>query len=203
MVNVSTGRSAGTYATAKAVTACCVDPNGASLFVADGSGYITSLRLLANGELGRGPRRNIKAVAWSLEHKVWYHQGQQDQLLLASCNDNTAKVFTVSGGSSSSSSRGELAPLNTLPLSGKKNPVRAKFCPLLSTSVHPCVVTGGEDTNIYIYDVSRKDRKPINKLQAHSGVVHDVDWSYDEMLLASCDSLGMVYIWKRVLEVSI
>lgn len=198
---MSTGRSASTYATGKAVTACCIDPNGGSLFVADESGYISSLKLLANGSIGRSTRRNIKAVAWSLEHKVWYHQGKQDQLILASCNDNTAKVFTISGGGNGAI--GELAPLNTLPLSSKKNLVRAKFCPLLSTSVHPCIVTGGEDTNIYIYDVSRKDRKPINKLQAHSGVVHDVDWSYDEMLLATCDSLGMVYIWKRVLEVTI
>ena len=197
---MSTGRSSSTFATGKAVTACCIDPNGSSLFVADESGYITSLKLLANGTLGRSLRRNIKAVAWSLEHKVWYHQGQQDQLLLASCNDSTAKVFTITPVSGTA---GELVPMNTLPLSSRKNLVRAKFCPLLSTSVHPCIVTGGENTNIYIYDVSRKDRKPINKLQAHSGVVHDVDWSYDEMLLATCDSLGMVYIWKRILEVTI
>ena len=200
VVNVSTGRSSSTFSTAKPITSICIDPTGSSLFVSDESGYITTLRLHSNGALGRSIRRNIKAAAWSLEHKVWYHQGRQDQLLLAACNDNTAKVFTITPVSGAA---GDLAVMNTLPLSSRRDLVKAKFCPLLSTSVHPCVVTGGEDTNIYIYDVSRKDRKPINKLQAHSGVVHDVDWSYDEMLLATCDSLGMLYIWKRVLDVTI
>lgn len=37
----------------------------------------------------------------------------------------------------------------------------------------------------------------VSVLQGHMAPVVDVSWSFDEMLLASCDCDGAVIIWKR------
>lgn len=48
-----------------------------------------------------------------------------------------------------------------------------------------CVVSGGEDGRVYLYDIETGAQ--VNTLQGHSCPVLDVSWNYDESLLASCD----------------
>lgn len=79
-----------------------------------------------------------------------------------------------------------------------KNTVRSSFCPLISLRDGACVVTGGEDSKIRIFDVMRIDKPCINELQGHSAPVLDVSWNYEESLLASCDTSGTVIVWKRI-----
>ncbi len=77
-----------------------------------------------------------------------------------------------------------------------KEQIRSQFCPLLLGD-GVCVASGSEDMSVYIYDVLRDNPVCINALQGHSGVVYDVSWNADESILASCDSTGMVILWKR------
>ena len=59
------------------------------------------------------------------------------------------------------------------------------------------VVTGSEDMCVYFFDVEREQKQCLNKLQGHSAPVLDVCFNYDESMLASCDSQGLVIVWKR------
>ena len=79
-----------------------------------------------------------------------------------------------------------------------KGKVQAHFCPLIPTDRNgACIVSGSEDMTIYIYDVTKQNKPVINKLMGHSSAVLDVSWNYDESILASCDSSGLVIFWKR------
>ncbi|KAK9865264.1 hypothetical protein WJX84_008035 [Apatococcus fuscideae] len=78
--------------------------------------------------------------------------------------------------------------------------LRAAMCPMLQVQTPEYVTMGGEDTSVYIYDISmqhHKGAKVVNKLQGHMAPVLDVAWSSNEMLLASCDCDGVVIVWKR------
>lgn len=91
------------------------------------------------------------------------------------------------------------------PLKNKKGQMQAMFCPLTTPTGSTCLVTGGQDGSIRIYDtLNAKISKPINVFQGswylttgHSAAVYDVAWSFDESLLASCDQTGTVIVWKR------
>ena len=48
------------------------------------------------------------------------------------------------------------------------------------------MVSGGEDGSVYFFDV--ESGTLVNKLQGHSNPVLCVCWTYDESLLASCDT---------------
>lgn len=197
VVNFSTGRAASSIVTGGAVRSLAFDAAGNFLFTSDDSGTLTTFKVSPNGILQALFKREIGTVAWSLEFKGWYHSGKYLPMLLAACKDSSAKVFRVG-----SKPVGEVMLERALPMNCSKQPIRAKFCPLLATRPSACIVTGGEDCCLYIYDLGRRDVKPINKLQGHGATVHDVSWSYDETLLASCAADGTVYIWKRVLQVS-
>jgi len=43
--------------------------------------------------------------------------------------------------------------------------------------------------------------KNINELRGHGHPVLDVAWNYDETILVSADSAGIVIAWKRVKQV--
>ena len=47
-------------------------------------------------------------------------------------------------------------------------------------------MSGGEDGSVYFFDV--ESGTLVNKLQGHSNPVLCVCWTYDESLLASCDT---------------
>ena len=48
------------------------------------------------------------------------------------------------------------------------------------------MVSGAEDGSVYFFDV--ESGTLVNKLQGHSNPVLCVCWTYDESLLASCDT---------------
>lgn len=85
----------------------------------------------------------------------------------------------------------------TMPIPNSKETIKSRFCPLLLGGEYICAVSGGEDMVVYIYDVLRETPLCLNRLQGHSGTVLDISWNADETLLASCDSTGMVILWKR------
>ena len=58
-------------------------------------------------------------------------------------------------------------------------------------------VSGSEDGTIYFFDVTKDSKSCINKLQGHSAAILDVAFSNDESMLASCDAVGVVIVWKR------
>lgn len=96
----------------------------------------------------------------------------------------------------SSESIGFKKEFSDVPNSSKR--VRSCFCPLISLRDGACIVTGGEDMKIRIFDVLRTDKACVNELMGHSGAVLDVCWNYEETLMGSCDSTGTVILWKRV-----
>ena len=71
------------------------------------------------------------------------------------------------------------------------------FCNGKTFSTFDFTVSGSEDMSVYFFDVERETKPCVNKLQGHSAPVLDVSFNYDESLLASCDALGMVIVWKR------
>lgn len=56
-------------------------------------------------------------------------------------------------------------------------------------------VTGSEDLSVYFFDIERKLKPCVNKLQGHSAPVLGVSFNYDESLLATSDAeVRMLYI---------
>lgn len=50
---------------------------------------------------------------------------------------------------------------------------------------------------MYFFDIEREVKPCVNKLQGHSSPVLGVSFNYDESLLATSDSQGLVIVWKR------
>ena len=59
-------------------------------------------------------------------------------------------------------------------------------------------MTGTEDMTVNIYDIST--RTLVNQLKGHSAPVTSVCWNFDESILGSCDSMGVIILWKRVID---
>ncbi|GAB4820749.1 hypothetical protein N2152v2_007795 [Parachlorella kessleri] len=80
--------------------------------------------------------------------------------------------------------------------------VRAALCPAVPLEQPEVVAMGGEDCAVHLYDISQRRKQPLllAQLRGHSAPVLDVCWSFDEALLASCDSQGTVVVWKRDTE---
>jgi hypothetical protein len=65
----------------------------------------------------------------------------------------------------SRSGRLELGAKATVPIAARK--IQAAFCPPISSTEPEYISMGGEDTAVYIYDISRAKRSAVvvNKLQ--------------------------------------
>lgn len=70
----------------------------------------------------------------------------------------------------------ELVSRVTLPKAARK--ISVTFCPQMDASGPEYVAAGGEDTNVYIYDISRPSSKPtvVNQLQVslHMQTQHSI-----------------------------
>lgn len=87
--------------------------------------------------------------------------------------------------------------------------IRSVFCPLISFRNGACFVSGSETGEVLVFDLAASafrgrdvylasNRQPvINKLMGHASTVVDVSWDYRENILASCDTSGVVILWKR------
>ncbi|CAH1274180.1 WDR5 [Branchiostoma lanceolatum] len=123
--------------------------------------------------------------------RSWMSREARDPSLLINCGANALCLYRVSGV------EGSLQLKRKFPIKQRNLRIRSGFCPLMSFRQGACVVSGSEDMSVYFFDVERTNKPVVNKLQGHSAPVIDVSFNYDESLLASADSEGMVIVWKR------
>jgi len=189
------------------------------LFVADANGFVhifefnnkmlltVCLRTVDVVSAGGGVRSGSGSAITSLSLKAWQNHRDHSPELIMNVHDNSLKVFLMvkdqqTGGGVIENADGTLPALRLKferrfeCLNSKEN-IRSCFCPLISMRDGACVVSGTEDMKVRIFDVKRG--KCVNELMGHSGPVLDVSWNYDESLLASCDTRGVVILWKRIL----
>ncbi|KAK9855174.1 hypothetical protein WJX84_010509 [Apatococcus fuscideae] len=160
-----------------------------SLFAADSRGCVHTFRWEINA---RGPQK-LKVL-----HKNPLPGGKQAEVasmslapycafthgpcLLLSTSDSFLTVYRIQD----SVGKLEVRARVQMPPAARK--LRAAMCPMLQVDTPEYVTMGGEDTAVYIYDISgqhHKGAKVVNKLQGHMAPVLDVAWSSNEMLLAS------------------
>lgn len=171
------------------------------LFVADTRGCITTLRcdikngmlqslvLLTRTMVPGGKTSETASLVYSP-----YSSTARGQALLMSTLDGHVSLFKLADAAA-----GKLEVVSSVEVPRAARKIRATFCPKVHITEPEYIVMGGEDTSVYIYDVSKPSHGPIvvNQLQGHMAPVLDVSWSYDETLLASCDCDGAVIVWKR------
>ncbi|KAL0044841.1 hypothetical protein WJX82_011228 [Trebouxia sp. C0006] len=171
------------------------------LYVADNRGCIHTLRCdIKNGMLQSlvlltrtpAPSGKLSETA-SLVYSP-YSSTARGQALLMSSLDGSVSLFKLADAAAG---RLELVSNCEVPRAARK--IRATFCPKVHITEPEYIVMGGEDTSVYIYDISKPSQGPlvVNQLQGHMAPVVDVSWSYNEALLASCDCDGAVIVWKR------
>lgn len=194
--NLSTGKvvKGGTSNLPGQVLSLCFDSSGKILWAGDSKGNVNSFLFdLITGRLIRAKRTSICEghPVTSISSRSWVNREARDPLLLVNCAANALFLFRVTG------SEGGLQLRRRFPTKHKDKQVRSTFCPLMSFRPGACVVSGSEDSSVYFFDVAKDDKPCINTLQGHSGPVLDVSFAPDESMLASCDSTGIVIVWKR------
>lgn len=198
VLNVSTGiyLKGGSSKTVGSVLSIIFDSSGKLLWTGDDRGYIVSFLFdLLSGRLTKGKRIVVSEnnPITCLSARSWASREARDPSLLANCAANVLLLFSITGAD------GSLEMKRKLPVKHRyrTSMIRSSFCPIMSFRQGACVVTGSEDMCVYFFDVERECKPCVNKLQGHSAPVIDVCFNYDESLLASSDSQGMVIIWKR------
>eukprot|EP00884_Botryococcus_braunii_P010901 jgi/Botrbrau1/19812/Bobra.0124s0055.1 len=178
---------------------CIVEIAGGLLFAADSRGTLHTLRWeLKNGMpqtpqlLARFPAIGRPCEPTTLLYVPWNALIGGPALLVAT-TDHMVLVLRVL----EKTGRLEVGAKAEVPLAARK--ISAAFCPPISRTEPEYISMGGEDTAVYIYDVSRARHSAVvvNKLQGHMAPVTSVSWSFDEELLASCDCDGVVIVWRR------
>ncbi|CAH1274156.1 WDR5 [Branchiostoma lanceolatum] len=144
--------------------------------------------------------------------RSWMSREARDPSLLINCGANALCLYSYPTrkphpgspfnrlqeyASRVSGVEGSLQLKRKFPIKQRNLRIRSGFCPLMSFRQGACVVSGSEDMSVYFFDVERTNKPVVNKLQGHSAPVIDVSFNYDESLLASADSEGMVIVWKR------
>ncbi|KAK2182029.1 hypothetical protein NP493_369g00025 [Ridgeia piscesae] len=196
VMNVSTGKVAkgGTSKVLGKVLTLAFDMTGRILWTGDDKGFIFSFLFdLATGKITKAKRMTVceGSPVTCISARAWISREARDPSLLVNCGINALCLFRIT------STDGALLLKRKFPIKQKSHHVRSTFCPLISFRQGACVVTGSEDLCVYFFDVQKEGKPCVNKLQGHSAPVLDVCFNYDESMLASCDSLGTVIIWKR------
>ncbi|PRP86609.1 hypothetical protein PROFUN_05088 [Planoprotostelium fungivorum] len=175
------------------VSALAFSDDGRYLFVGDTKGYIHTFQFPEQQGgfqlLGKTLASSSSRAITSMEYKAWFTASDKSHpSLLVGCCDSTVKIFKISP---KPSALVQMTLGVQFPVVAKDQPIRSHFCSNVEGASASCIVSGSEDGIIYIYDVE-SNKAPINQLQGHSGYVYDVAWNYDESILASCDSDGML-----------
>ncbi|KAI0220358.1 WD repeat-containing protein 13 [Lamellibrachia satsuma] len=196
VMNVSTGKVAkgGTSKVLGKVLTLAFDTTGRILWTGDNKGFIFSFLFdLATGKITKAKRMTVceGSPVTCISARAWISREARDPSLLVNSGVNALCLFRIT------SNDGALLLKRKFPIKQKAHHVRSTFCPLISFRQGACVVTGSEDLCVYFFDVQKEGKPCVNKLQGHSAPVLDVCFNYDESMLASCDSLGIVIIWKR------
>eukprot|EP01095_Lingulamoeba_sp_RSL-Kostka_P000722 TRINITY_DN11003_c0_g1_i2.p1 TRINITY_DN11003_c0_g1~~TRINITY_DN11003_c0_g1_i2.p1 ORF type:complete len:401 (-),score=119.35 TRINITY_DN11003_c0_g1_i2:77-1168(-) len=200
VMNMSTGQCLHKVGVSGAVNSLCFDPTGATLFIGDSKGYLycysfnsSNSRLQKKSKINvcSGFYNNSKAIT-TIAYKGWSNSSDNTPELLIGTQDKLLKLYNVLNGDSIELKR-------EFPFSCSSLKIGSCFCPLISLRDGACVVCGGEDMNICIYDVLRQQSTPpVNSLMGHSDSVTDVCFNYNESLLGSGDKSGTVILWKRI-----
>lgn len=171
------------------------------LFVADSKGCISTLRCdIKNGQLQalavltRTPLPNGRVSEPASLVYCPYSSTARSQALLLSTADGHVSLIKIADAVA-----GRLDVVTSVEVPRAARKIRATLCPKVQVTDPESIVMGGEDTCVYIYDISKPGSGALvlNQLQGHMAPVVDVSWSYDEQLLGSCDCDGAVILWRR------
>ncbi|GAB6020699.1 WD repeat-containing protein 13 [Chamberlinius hualienensis] len=196
VVNISTGiyiRN-GSYKISGKALCLAFDSSGKILWTGDNKGIITTFHYdIATGKLTKGKRFHTKEEApiTSISYRNWISREARDPSLLINAAANSLLLFGVIDA------EGGLQLKRKFNVCHNHLRIHSSFCPIMSFRQGACVVSASEDCCVYFFDVEREFRPCVNKLQGHSAPVLDVCFNYDESLLASSDSKGIVIVWKR------
>ncbi|XP_006824011.1 WD repeat-containing protein 13-like [Saccoglossus kowalevskii] len=196
VLNVSTGKctKGGLGKASGKVLSMAFDPTGKILWAGDDRGLIFSFLCdVMSGKLTRCKRMVIceGSPITSLSCGTWLSREARDPSLLANCAINSLCLFRITD------TDGGLQLKRKFGIKHRSLQIKSIFCPLISFRQGACIVSGSEDMCVHFFDVERAKKPLINKLQGHSASVLSVSFNYDESLLASSDSDGLVIIWKR------
>nr|CAB3267683.1 WD repeat-containing protein 13-like [Phallusia mammillata] len=196
VINISTGKSrkGASGKLSSAVLSMAFDSSGKILWVGSEKGTVTSFTFdLATGQLRKGHQMVISAgnPLTCIQARSWMSREARDPSVLVNVTANMLCLYRVIDD------RGMLQHKRSFPIKHSKHLVRSMFCPLMSFRQGACVVSGSEDMCVCFFDIERNHKPCVNKLQGHSSPVIDVSFNYDESMLASCDTEGMVIVWKR------
>ncbi|CAH1794227.1 unnamed protein product [Owenia fusiformis] len=194
--NMSTGKVVkhGTGRTQGKALCLAFHTAGRILWVGDDKGFIYSFIFnIATGKISKAKKVMVNEghAVTSIQFRTWLSREARDPTVLVNCCDNTLRLYRAQG------EEGNLQLKKKFPVKQRSEHTRSIFCPLMSFRMGACVVTGSEDMTVYFFDVERDAKPCVNKLQGHSAAVIDVCFTHDESLLASCDSTGLVIVWKR------
>ena len=158
-------------------------------------GTVLSFKVKANGQrLSKGHRI---VVAEGGAKKVTCLSSRpppatgQHGLLLVSAGSDTLLLFNITD------QLGALTLVRKFPVVHSNLGLRSAFAPIMSFRSGDCVVSASEDGAVYFFDLSRSSSTSVNKLEAHSCPALAVAFNFDESLLATSDTSGLVIVWKR------
>lgn len=191
--NVSTGKAVkgGSSKTAGSVLCLTFEPTGSHLWAGDSKGSVYSFQMdKISWKLTRNKRVVVSPGCGltCISYRTWVNREARDPSLLVSCGDGLLRLFRILPD-------GAVYLKRKFPVPQTSHHLRSAFCPLMSFLQGACVVSGGEDGNVYFFDV--ESGVLVNKLQGHSSPALCICWTYDESFLASCDADGTIIVWKR------
>lgn len=188
---------------------CCVFGNKNTLWIGCSGGIVKAFRWIPQSKKFAAIEKVVLRSGvpiHSLSFHAWNYRRNPIRELLVSTPGAKKTLFVFRVGDDDDRLQVRKGVFFSVQNSGRQSMtvVRSTFCPLTPSSRDgACIVSGGEDGTINIFDIVRfgTPKNPlINSLNGHNAPVLDVAWAYDETLLASCDSHGVVILWKRVQE---
>lgn len=197
LINISTGifPSAGTSTVGGSVLSLEAAAQDCLVWAGTDRGTVLSFKVKANGQrLSKGHRI---VVAEGGAKKVTCLSSRpppatgQHGLLLVSAGSDTLLLFNITD------QLGALSLVRKFPVVHSNLGLRSAFAPIMSFRSGDCVVSASEDGAVYFFDLSRSSSTSVNKLEAHSCPALAVAFNFDESLLATSDTSGLVIVWKR------